>query len=368
MNRERLLQRFFQYITCDSESYHERNFCLMMEDELNMLGVMTRRQEIGALIGSDGWNIYARLPGQGKPLLLCAHLDTVVPGKGIVPMMKDGIIFSEGNMVLGADDKAGIAAIMEAVQTIVENQLPHRPIEILLTICEETGILGSKLADYQNIDSTEAVVLDDEIVGHMVNQAAAYVKYHFEIQGKRAHAGVCPEKGIHALKAAAECVAQLRCGRISENSVMNVANFLCAGQTNVVPETASFDVEIRSYCEEELQLLVSRMIHVVETVCSSYGAKFNKQEERISNAFCISEDTPVIQQTCKALREMGIEPSIERTLGGSDITWLVENGISTINIGVGMRDVHGSGEHILFQDIITTTELLLKLLTECDEQ
>lgn len=364
MNQERLLQRFFQYITCASESFRERDFCLMMEDELHTLGIPVQRQEIGELIGSNGWNIRAMLPGEGEPLLLCAHLDTVAPGKGITPTVRDGVIYSEGDTILGADDKAGIAAAMEALQTIVENRLPHRPVELLLTLCEETGILGSKFADYQQIVSREAIVLDDEIVGHMVNQAAAYVKYRFEIQGKSAHAGVCPEKGIHALRAAADCVTRLRCGRISENSVMNVANFLCPGQTNVVPETASFDVELRSYQETELQELAAEMLHTVEQTCAAWGTAYTVRENRISNAFCIPEDTALIRRTCQAMAEMGIEPVIERTLGGSDITWLVENGLTAINIGVGMRDVHGCKEHILFEDMVTTTALLLKLLTE----
>lgn len=363
MNKERLLQRFFQYVTCASESYHERDFCLAMEEELTSLGMDWERQEIGVLFGSNGWNLHAFLPGKGTPLLLCAHLDTVSPGQGISPIMREGSIYSDGTTILGSDDKAGIAAAMEAIQTIVEGKLPHRPIELLLTICEEDGILGSKYADYSKIVSKEAIVLDDEEVGHMVNQAAAYLRLHFTIQGKSAHAGVSPEKGIHALKAAAECITGIACGRVSDISVVNVANLLCPGQTNIVPEQASFDVEVRSYEEAELQSIVQGICSHVEKVCAAWGTTYQKTESRISNAFCIPTDTPVIEKTCAAMRSLGVSPSIERTLGGSDITWLVENGLSAINIGVGMREVHGCKEHILFQDMVTTTEILLRVLT-----
>lgn len=251
MNKERLLQRFLQYVTCASETYQEREFCIMMEEELTSLGLHWERQEIGEMFGSNGWNLHAILPGTGAPLLLCAHMDTVAPGYGISPILRDGVIYSDGTTILGSDDKAGIAAAMEAVQTIVEKGLPHRPIEFLLTICEENGILGSKYADYSKIISKEAIVLDNEDVGHLVNQAAAYMKIHFSIQGKSAHAGVSPEKGIHALKAVAECISGIECGRVSEISVVNVVNLLCPGQTNIVPEKADFDVEVRSYEEEE---------------------------------------------------------------------------------------------------------------------
>lgn len=363
MNQERLLQRFLQYVTCDSESCQERAFCLMMEEELSSLGLTVNRQEIGELIGSNGWNLHSLLPGEGEPLLLCAHLDTVSPGRGISPMVQDGIIFSEGNTILGADDKAGIAAAMEALQTLCSERLPHRPVELLFTICEENGILGSKFADYNQIVSKEAIVLDNEEIGHLVNRAAAYVKLRFEILGKSAHAGVCPEKGIHALKAAAECVAQIPCGRMSENSVVNVANLLSPGQTNIVPERAAFEVEVRSYQEAELQEILQRTCAAVETVCSRWGARFERREARVSNAFHIPEDSPVIRQTCQAMRALGIQPVIESTLGGSDMTWLAENGLAAINIGVGMREVHGCGEHIRFQDMVSTAELLLKVLT-----
>ena len=362
VNKERLLQRFFQYVTCASESHHERDFCLMMEEELASLGMEWERQEIGELFGSDGWNIHAFLQGKGEPLLLCAHMDTVAPGRGVNPVMQEGVIYSDGTTVLGGDDKAGIAAAMETIQTIVENHLPHRPIELLLTICEEDGILGSKYADYSRIVSKEAIVLDDEVVGHMVNQAAAYLKLHFSVLGKSAHAGVCPEKGIHALKVAAECISGIPCGRVSDISVVNVANLVCPGQTNIVPEQADFDVEVRSYEEQELQMIVKRIYDHVNQVCTAWGAQIRKSETRVSNSFCIPPTSPVIVKTCTAMQSLGIVPKIERTLGGSDITWLVENGLAAINIGVGMREVHGCKENILFQDIVSVTNVLLKLL------
>ena len=363
MNRDRLLQRFFQYVTCASESYHEREFCLMMEEELSSLGIEWDRQEIGEVFGSTGWNLHAFLPGKGEPLLLCAHMDTVSPGRGVSPVMRDGIIYSDGTTVLGSDDKAGIAAAMEALQTILEEGLPHRPVELLLTICEEDGILGSQYAEYGKIISKQAIVLDDEVVGHIVNQAAAYLKLHFSILGRSAHAGVCPEQGIHALKAAAECAAGITCGRVSEASVVNVANFLCPGQTNIVPDQADFDVEVRSYDEAELQDIVHRIHAHVDKTCAAWGAQYRRSETRVSNAFCIPPTTPVIAETCAAMRSLGISPEIRRTLGGSDMTWLAENGVAAINIGVGMREVHGCKEHILFQDMVSTTDILLRVLT-----
>lgn len=363
MNKERLLQRFLQYVTCASETYQEREFCIMMEEELTSLGLHWERQEIGEMFGSNGWNLHAILPGTGAPLLLCAHMDTVAPGYGISPILRDGVIYSDGTTILGSDDKAGIAAAMEAVQTIVEKGLPHRPIEFLLTICEENGILGSKYADYSKIISKEAIVLDNEDVGHLVNQAAAYMKIHFSIQGKSAHAGVSPEKGIHALKAVAECISGIECGRVSEISVVNVANLLCPGK----PTSSQRKRILMWRFAPTRRRSSSRLYRIFAATWKRFvrpGAQ-NSAKPRTGSLmrFVFRLPHPLLKRPVRPCAVLASHPVIEQTLGGSDITWLVENGLAAINIGVGMQEVHGCKEHILFEDMISTTEVLLRVLT-----
>jgi len=362
INRDRLLQKFLEYSACASESYRERDFCLLLERELDELGLTWERQEIGAQVGSDGWNLRALLPGEGEPLLFCAHMDTVSPGAGVRPVVQDGVIRTDGTTVLGGDDKAGIAASLEALRAVAEEGGPHRPAELLFTICEEVGMLGSKHADYSRLLSREAVVLDGEEVGSIVFQAAAHLELHFVILGRSAHAGISPEKGIHALKAAAECVAGIRCGHVSETGVVNVANLLCPGATNIVPERAEFDVELRSYEETELQELLRQICAHVERVCASWGARFEKSETRISRAFRLSPDAPVIRAACAAMEAQGICPALERTLGGSDLTWLSEHGIAAVNLGVGMQEVHSCKEFLRVDDLVSTAGILARML------
>ena len=148
MNKQRLLDRFLRYINCPSESGSERSFCELIEQELSALGLEVKRGEVGEKCGSNGFNLYAFLPGDGEPLLLSAHLDTVSPGVGIRPVIEDGVIRSSGDTILGADDKSGVAAILEALETLHEGGLAHRPVEVLFSICEELGLLGAKYADY----------------------------------------------------------------------------------------------------------------------------------------------------------------------------------------------------------------------------
>ncbi len=362
MNSKRLIDRFLRYITVDSESGNEAAFCRLIEEELRGLGLEVLRDEVGALCGSDGWNVYASLQGEGTPILFSAHMDTVSPGKGIRPMIgEDGVIRSSGDTILGSDDKSGIAAVMEALEVIREKQLSHRPIEVLFTVCEEVGLLGSRYADYSHIRSKEAVVLDSSCVGGIVNRAAANMVLHIRVEGRSAHAGVSPEKGIHALKAAAAAVAEIPCGRVDDMTVMNVANFLAPGKSNVVPAEVTFDVEIRSFEEERLQQRMEELKATLDRACALVGASYTIEQDRHSDVLYVAEDTPLVQRLTEAFRAQGVEASVMGSFGGSDATWIFANGIDAVNVGTGMSAVHGTGEYIRIEDLEQTARVVLAM-------
>ncbi|MGI6150793.1 MAG: M20/M25/M40 family metallo-hydrolase [Christensenellales bacterium] len=364
MTQDRLVERFIRYVSCDSESRCELPFCRLIEDELKALGLEVIIDPVGPPCGSDGYNIIAKLPGTGEPLLFCAHLDTVALGKGIRPIVEDGIIRSSGNTILGADDKSGVAAVMEALQVIVENNLPHRPIEVLFTICEEVGLLGSKHADYSKISAKEAVVLDSSLAGCIVNRAPAMVVVDVCIKGKAAHAAVDPKSGIHAIKVAADAIAAIPCGNVDENSTINVANLLAPGKYNIVPEKATFQMDIRSFEEETLQEHILFIERALSDACDKYGASFTMAQQRHSDVLFVPEDSEIIQCLIKIYERLGIPTRVERTFGGSDASWLNANGIAAVNIGTGMTSVHGVSEQISITDLVHTKEVVLSLATE----
>ena len=363
INTTRLVDRFLGYVVCDSESGNEKQFCELIERELSALGLSVYRDEAGEKCGSNGWNIRASLPGTGDPILFCAHLDTVSPGRGIRPIVgEDGVIRSAGDTVLGSDDKSGVAAVIEALAAIMDNKLPHRPIEVLFTVCEELGMLGSRHADYSAIASKQAVVLDSSKNGALINRAPANMHIEVTVKGRAAHAGVAPEKGVHALKAAAAAVANIPCGRVDEETVMNVANLLAPGKTNVVPDTAAFQMEIRSFREELLQQRIEQARRALNEACEQFGASYEMTLERHSDPLYVPEDSPLLLCLREAYRELGVEARVEGTFGGSDATWLSANGISAVNIGTGMSAVHGVGEHIAIPDLILTSRVVLAMM------
>lgn len=365
MNSTRLLERFLSYVSCGSESENERAFCEMIEAELKKIGFTLYRDEVGGACNSNGWNVFATMPGEGMPLLFCAHLDTVAPGVGIRPVVDDGVIRSGGDTILGADDKSGVAAVMEAAQSVLEQGLPHRPLEVLFTICEEVGLKGSKHADYSRIKSKQAVVLDSSAGNSIINRAPANTHLYVTIHGKSAHAGVAPEQGVHALKAAAQAVAAIDCGFVDAHTVMNIANLQAPGKTNIVPDKATFTMEIRSFEKALLEAHIQRVGEVVKAACAHYGATYDIRREDMFEVLCVPDSSPLIKRLMRVYKSLGMDMQLAPTYGGSDTTWLFHHGIDALNIGTGMVDVHALTEHIAMKDL-ETTALAMERLMQAD--
>lgn len=363
MNTQRLVDRFIKYVKCSSESGNERNFCLMMEQELTSLGLEVKRDEVGDKAGSNGWNILARLDGEGEPLILSCHLDTVIPGKNISPVIRDGVVYSDGSTILGADDKSGIAAAMEALQSIIEDGTPHRPVEIMFSVCEETGLKGAKYADYSFFRGKEALVLDTSDVGSIINRSPAFVRMYFTISGKAAHAAVSPESGIHALKAAAEAVSAIPCGRQDDGAtVMNVGQLIAKGETNIIPPLASFDMEIRSFSEELLEWRIAQTKRTVVSICKKYGASCTYRIDRQAGVLRVDESTPLIQKLKEVYKKLGIEPTVSHVYSGCDATWLFDAGMDVVNLGTGMTDFHSVKESVAVKDMELTAKMVYEMI------
>ena len=359
---DRLIRRFLRYVQCDSESRQEQGFCQLLEEELQGLGLEVWRDEIGPAIGSNGWNIGARFRGEGSALLLCCHLDTISPGRGIKPCMEGGVILSDGSTILAADDKAGIAAIMEALETAAASPRPHRTVEILFTICEEIGLLGSKNADYSRFTAKEALVLDSSMAGCVVNKAPAHGVMHFSIKGKSSHAGIAPQKGVHALKAAAEAIYNIPCGQADENTRVNVANFLSPGKANVIPEEAAFDAEVRCFEDAMLQVHMDAISSAVADACRHYGAAYCEERTIHNCALHVPDDSPLLQRVLEVSERIGRPVKAAPTYGGSDASNLAGQGIQAVNICTGMQNVHSVRESIAVQDMAATSRFVYEMI------
>ncbi|MBP7899319.1 MAG: M20/M25/M40 family metallo-hydrolase, partial [Candidatus Syntrophosphaera sp.] len=214
--QDEVVNYFLELISIDSESGDERAIIDRLKADLKALGAKVEEDDAYILTGGNAGNLYAQIPGNlnKKPILFCAHSDTVKPGKGIKPIVKDGIIYSDGTTILGSDDKSGIAELITAIKEIIESGEKHPPIEVLITVSEEVGLLGAKHFDKSRLESAWGYALDTHQVEELVIGAPAQNSIQITFLGKESHAGVEPEKGINAIRVAAEAITAMPLGRI----------------------------------------------------------------------------------------------------------------------------------------------------------
>lgn len=369
-----LMDRFIRYVRTSSESGHEAGFAAMLERELELLGcVRIRYDDAASKTGGDTGNLHAVLEGSPdlEPVLFAAHLDTVSPGVGIEPVLKEGIIRSSGTTILGADDKSGVAAIVEALSVAARLQPSlRRTVEILFTVSEEAGLLGSANADLAGCISTSAVVFDSsEPFGTIVNEGPWASRLNVVLTGKAAHAAIHPEDGIHALRIGAEILATLSLGRLHDNLVVNAANFMSPGQGNVIPDKASFDIEIRSFGKDILESHIAEVCADMTAHAEGSGAGIRIERRDLLPGFLVPGNSALIAELESALRSTGAEPRLARTFGGSDAANLNNAGpgsfpdISAVNIGTGMKKSHSLDEYIAAADLVRCAEVALHLVT-----
>ncbi len=368
INKERVLNTFLNYVRTDSVSGHEKAMGEKLLAELEALGLEVHKDEAGKKSGSgDGFNVYGRLMGTlpGEPVLLGAHMDTMPPGNGIKPMIKDGLITSDGTTVLGGDDKSGIAAIVEAIRTIKEQGIPHHAAEVVFTIGEETGMKGAKNMDYDWLQSKNAIIFDTGgPQGKIVTEGPGQLKIKATVHGRKAHAGLAPEKGISAIQVAAKGVAAMNLLRIDEETTCNLGTFTCDGPTNVVPDTVELFGEIRSRNKAKLEAQAQHMKDCLQKACDEAGATLDCDIFPNYAAFKVDNDDPFVKRVAAAYEAIGAKAETVKSGGGSDANVMALHGITPVIVSTGMAKVHTTEEELKVKDLEDTAEFVYFLLTK----
>lgn len=364
MNEARLLDRFTSYVQIDSETKSEGVFAAYLAGQLEAMGLEVLFDQAGAAIGSDGNNLVGRLRGTlpGEPIIFSAHMDTVMPGKGIVPVVENGVIVSAGDTILGADDKGGIAAVVEAIQMILESGEPHRTIEVIFTIAEEGGLNGAKHMDMALVTGTKGYVLDSGgSPGEIVVRAPSQDKIEARIHGRPAHAGICPEEGISAIQVAASAIQNMNLLRIDEETTANIGIIRGGDATNIVCPEVWIKAEARSLTVEKLDAQTRHMVKCVEDACSVFGAQADIQVSREYGGYAVNEGDAFLDFTESCMREMGLTPRRASSGGGSDTNIFNNRGLKLLNLGTGMSKCHTLDEYITVKDLTDLTRLVYKL-------
>lgn len=361
----RLIRLFTQLVAIDSATLGERNMCDAIKRELISLGIEPQEDQAGAAIGGNCGNLYAYVAGSLPlpPILLCAHMDTVEPSRGKRAVLQpDGRITSDGTTVLGADDLSGVCAILEALRSVRESGAAHRPVELLFTVAEETYCTGIRQLDFSRIRSREAYVFDlSGPVGRAALQAPTILSFRAEFHGRAAHAAFSPEKGIHAIRAAADAVAAIPCGR-SEDTTVNIGTIRGGSAANVVPESCTVTGEVRSFQDQRARDQLDRIRRQMEHSAETVGAVLDFHSQTHCIAYQVDASDPAAARFRSACGALGLEGALLSTYGGSDNNHLYRHGIHGLVAACGMNSCHSCEEYTSVPELENAAKLAQALI------
>ncbi len=366
-----IIDYFISLVKIDSESKNEKELALRLESDLKKLGATVQFDKANKKTAGNVGNLYAYFPGKTdkEPILFCAHMDTVVPGKNIKPKIREDRITADGATILGSDDKSGIAEIIWAIKEIKENKEEHAPIEVLFTISEEIGLLGAKYLDYSLLKAKFGFALDAHEIGEITIAAPAQNSMKYTVFGKEAHAGAEPEKGLNAIKIASEAISKMPMGRIDPETTCNIGMIDGGRATNIVPNEVEVKAEARSHDQKKLHDLTERMSAAFRETAAEYklddfqaNVKIDVSEEY--RAFKLTEDDQIVELVKKASANCRIEDKTTIGGGGSDANIFNQNGLKMGVLGTGMSKVHTTDEFILIKDLENGIKWIKEIIRE----
>ncbi len=348
MNTQRLISTFLELVKIPSESPDDKEFISYVEKFLRLEGAKTKKDAYG--------NLVVKFPAKNSssktPVAFCCHADTVKPGRDIKPIVdkEKGVIRSDGTTILGADDKAGIAEVIEMIRAAEK----HPPLEIIITRCEEIGSIGAKNLDFSLIDSKSVYVLDMDAPNEVVIGEATHIHMDVTYTGRAAHSGVEPEKGISSVQAAVRAVYNMKLGRIDESTTANVGVFQGGEARNSIPETTKLMAECRSLDHNKAIKLSEEMKAIFTKASDETGTKINIETDMVSKGYKIDAGSEIVKRYIKSMNQNNIDPDIKVIVAGTDASLFNEQGITAVVVGIGCREIHSKDEYAVISEMETT--------------
>ncbi|NMD70221.1 M20/M25/M40 family metallo-hydrolase [Bacillus sp. DNRA2] len=368
INQERLLNEFLELVQIDSETRFETEIAKVLKEKFTQLGLDVFEDDTTSITGHGAGNLICTLNGtkEGVDIIyFTSHMDTVVPGKGVKPSIKDGYVVTDGTTILGADDKAGLAVMLETVRVLKEQNIPHGTIQFVITVGEESGLHGAKALDPKLITAKYGYALDsDGKVGNIVVAAPTQAKITAIIHGKTAHAGVAPEKGISAITIAAKAVARMSLGRIDEETTANIGRFEGGKQTNIVADRCDILAEARSLIPEKMEKQAQSMKEAFESAAREMGGSAEVTIDVMYPGFKFGAGDHVVEVARKAAGKIGRSCELQHSGGGSDANVIAGFGIPTVNLAVGYEDIHTTSERMPVEELYKLAEMAVAIIEE----
>jgi len=362
-----LVDLFLELCAIPSPSGRERIVADRVGAYLTDLGLEWDEDDAAMRLEGDTGNIYCRMPatsGNGTPIFLCAHTDTVPPETAIEPVVgEDGVVRNAAGTILGSDNKAAVVVLLEAARQILEEGRQHAGIELLFTSQEEVSLRGADAFDHTRLVAETGFVYDQgAAIGEIVLGSPHGRLLDFRFHGRAAHAGMAPEDGRSAVQAAARAIADFRLGRIDEETSANVGVITGGTARNVVPEWCSFTAEVRSHDERKAVELVREMLETAAFAASLGECEVESEVRPSFPGYRFRESDAPVALAARALRAAGFEPTYALSGGGADANVFNARGLSCVNLANGMMEIHTPGEHIAVADLDAMVDVTLALV------
>ena len=368
INKERILNTFLELVKINSETGYEQTIQPILKEKFENLGLIVKEDNASEQEGLGANNLICTLPSnlsnkQIPKLYFTSHMDTVVPGVNIRPQVKDdGYIYSDGTTILGADDKAGLAAILETIEQINEHNLPHGQIQFIITVGEEAGLKGAKELDQNLIDAEFGYAVDaSQAVGTTVVGAPTQMIINTTIYGKTAHASK-PNQGISAIHIAAKAINKMHLGQIDQDTTANIGKFYGGSATNIVADKVILEGEARSHNDKSLEYQVNHMKETFETTAKELGGKANVEISKSYPGFRRNDSETVTQYAIKSAKTLGLSGKTVIAGGDSDGSIINTYHIPTVILGVGYEHIHTTSERIPVAALNQLTSQLIKIV------
>jgi tripeptide aminopeptidase len=365
--RQQLGETFAALCRIESPSRHERACADWVIGELDGMGIGVEEDDTGAEIGASAGNLLARIPGSSpETILLCAHLDTVPLAAPVEPVLVDGGWENANDGIVGADNKAAVAVMLELTRRLA--RAPNPPavgLELLFTVCEEIALQGAKAFDRTVLQSRFGYVFDHPSpIGEIITASPTYYRILAELHGRAAHAGINPETGRSAIAAAARGIAAMQLGRLDAQTTANVGTIEGGSNANVVPEHCRVEAEARSIDRNRAESVATEIVDHFQEAADAGECDLDITVEQMFEGFRVSQRDLAVVHAERALRACGYQPKPVATGGGSDANALQAAGFPCVNLANGTERNHEPTERVSVDALDGMLEVAIALFEE----
>ena len=362
-----LVDLFLELCSMPSPPGEERAVADRVTGELERLGLEWHEDDAAARLGSSTGNIVCSVPpsvDDGVPLLFCAHLDTVPVDGALEPLVDEsGVIRNAGGAILGADNKASVVAMLEAVRRIVSEGRPHAGIELVFTPKEEIGLLGATELDVSQLRARVGFVYDQAApIGEVVVGAPSAQELVLRFHGRASHAGMYPEEGRSAILAAARAIVDMPLGRIDDETSANVGLVKGGSARNIVPEWCELQAEVRSHDFSRVSDVVQQLVDAAAYAAAVSDCTLETAIEPKYRGYRLRADSVPVRLASEGLRRAGFEPQLVLSGGAADANVFNERGLECANLANGMVDIHTPDERIAVDDLERMVDVTLGIV------